>query len=118
VYGSKVQDMHYCCKGAFGFRAFDILAVGKYLDVDEFLEVCSKHGIETVPVLYRGPYTLDQVKSLSEGSTTLGESHIREGVVVKPIKERMNPKVGRVAMKYVGDQYLFSKSADKDTHDV
>jgi RNA ligase (TIGR02306 family) len=118
VYGSKVQDLHYGCKGAFGFRAFDILADGKYLDVDDFLAVCSKHGIETVPILYRGSYSLDQVKSLSEGPTTLGDSHIREGVVVKPVKERMNPKVGRVGMKYVGDQYLFSKSADKDTHDV
>ena len=36
VYGSKVQDLHYGCRGRFGFRAFDILADGKYMDADAF----------------------------------------------------------------------------------
>jgi len=38
--------------------------------------------------------------------------------VVKPVVERMHPKIGRVALKYIGDAYLFSKSAERDTHDV
>ncbi len=118
VYGSKIQDLSYGCKGTLGFRAFDIFVEGRYLDAGRFLEVCSRYGVETVPVLYQGAYTLETVRELSAGSTTLGESHIREGVVVKPIVERTHPKVGRVALKYIGDQYLFSKSADRDTNDV
>ena len=30
----------------------------------------------------------------------------------------LHPRVGRVALKYIGDAYLFSKSADRDTNDV
>ena len=118
MYGSKIQELHYECKGKLGFRAFDILADGKYLDSDDFLKLCRDFGVETVPFLTRGAYSLAKIRQLSEGVTTLGEAHIREGVVVKPVVERTNPKVGRVAMKYIGDAYLFSKSADRDTHDI
>ena len=118
VFGSKIQDLHYSCKGTLGFRAFDLLLDGKYADADAFLTLCETQGVETVPVLYRGPYALETIRELSAGNTTLDGAHIREGVVVKPIMERTNPKVGRVALKYIGDQYLFSKSADGDIHDV
>ncbi len=43
-------------------------------------------------------------------------SHIREGVVVKSVTERTDPKVGRVCLKYIGDPYLFAKVSD--SHDV
>ena len=118
VFGSKIQDLHYGHKGKLGFRAFDLLVNGKYVDADLFAQLCARHGVETVPLLFRGAYDLNTIKALSEGSTTLDDAHIREGVVVKPIVERIHPKVGRVAMKYIGDAYLFSKSADRDTHDV
>ncbi len=118
VYGSKIQDLHYGCKGRFGFRAFDILADGKYLDAEAFFALCAEYGVETVPVLYRGAYSLEMVRELSAGNSTLTPDHIREGGVVKPVIERLNPKVGRVVLKYIGDQYLFSKSAERDTHDV
>lgn len=118
VYGSQIQELHYGKKGRLGFRAFDLLLDGNYADVDVFLSLCSAHGVETVPILYRGPFTLDKIRALSQGNTTMEGSHIREGVVVKPIVERTHPKVGRVALKYIGDQYLFSKSADRDTHDI
>lgn len=118
VFGSKIQDLHYGHKGKLGFRAFDILADGKYLDTDLFLELCARYHVETVPLLYRGAYALETIRTLSEGNTTLADSHIREGVVIKPAIERIDPKIGRTALKYIGDPYLFSKSADRDTHDV
>jgi len=61
---------------------------------------------------------LETIRALSEGNTTLADNHIREGVVVKPVIERSDPRIGRAALKYVGDSCLFSKSADRDTHDV
>ena len=117
VFGSKVQNLNYGQTGAQGFRAFDVLADGKYLDTNAFEAVCAQHGVETVPVLYRGPYDLATVKALSEGPTTLGADHIREGVVVKPVVERTDPKVGRVCLKYIGDPYLFAKNVT-DSQDV
>lgn len=117
VFGSKVQSLNYGQIGTLGFRAFDILADGKYLDADAFGAVCAEFGVPTVPVLFRGPYSLETVKTLSEGNTTLGADHIREGVVVKPAMERVDPKVGRVCLKYIGDQYLFAKNVS-DNQDV
>jgi len=117
VFGSKVQNLTYGRVGTLGFRAFDLLADGKYLDSDAFAALCARFDVPAVPVLYRGPYALDTVKSLSEGQTTLDAEHIREGVVVRPVAERTDPKVGRVCLKYIGDPYLFAKNVT-DSHDV
>jgi len=117
VFGSKIQNLNYGLVGMLGFRAFDLLVDGKYLSADAFFGACAEFGVETVPVLYRGPYDLGTIKVLSEGPTTLGADHIREGVVVKPAAERTDPKVGRVCLKYIGDPYLFAKNIT-DSHDV
>lgn len=117
VYGSKVQSLNYGQAGASGFRAFDLLVDGKYLDAADFAALCGRFGVPTVPVLYRGAYALETIKALSEGATTLGADHIREGVVVRPALERNDPKVGRVCLKYIGDPYLFAKNVS-DSNDV
>ena len=117
VFGSKIQNLNYGLVGTLGFRAFDLLVDGKYLGADAFFGICAEFGVETVPMLYRGPYELGTIKALSEGPTTLGATHIREGVVVKPTVERTDPKVGRVCLKYIGDPYLFAKNVT-DSHDV
>lgn len=118
VYGSKVQNLAYGRKGRFGFAAFDLLADGRYLDVDAFADACGRHGVPTAPVVYRGPYALDRVRAVSGGGTVLGDGeHIREGVVVRPVRERTDPKVGRAILKYLSDEYLFAKGVT-DSHDV
>jgi hypothetical protein len=38
-------------------------------------------------------------------------------VVVRPAVERTDPKVGRVILKYLSEEYLFAKGVS-DTHDV
>jgi hypothetical protein len=114
VYGSKIQSFHYGLKGILGFRAFDLLINGKYLDWPEFQTLCELFGIETVPVVATLPFDLDAIKRLSEGKTLLmkQDAHIREGLVVHPIRERTHPKVGRVILKYVSDSYLFGEKSD------
>jgi RNA ligase (TIGR02306 family) len=109
VYGSRVQKLHYGKKAGLGFAAFDLLVDGRYVDHDEFKGLCDQHGVETVPVLGRGPYSLELVRSLSRGRTTLPDTHIREGVVVKPTKERFDPVIGRVILKYLSDDYLLDE---------
>src|SRR3569833_1284370 len=107
IFGSKIQNLGYGQeKGTLGFRAYDLLIDGMYLGFDRFVDLCTEFDVPTAPVLYRGPYKLDVIKAHSEGNTTLGADHIREGVVVKPVVERIDPKVGRVCLKYIGDQYL------------
>jgi len=114
VYGSKIQSFHYGFKGALGFRAFDLLIDGKYLDWQEFVTQCEGYGIETVPLVATIPFSLDAVKQYSEGKTLLmqQDAHIREGLVVRPLQERSDPRVGRVLLKYVSDSYLFGEKTD------
>jgi RNA ligase (TIGR02306 family) len=114
VYGSKIQSFHYGLKGVLGFRAFDLLINGRYMDWPEFQQLCELFGVETVPVVATVPFELETIKQLSEGKTMLmGEdAHIREGLVVRPLRERTNPKLGRVILKYVSDSYLFGEKSD------
>lgn len=114
VYGTGIQKGYNydVTPGKVGFRAFDLLVDGRYVDHDFFMEKCKEYGIETAPVLYRGPFSLQAIRNVADGPTTIGDGHIREGVVVRPVKERRHPSVGRLVMKYLGDEYLLSKHPD------
>lgn len=114
VYGSKIQSFHYGFKGKMGFRAFDLLIDGAYMDWPEFVALCAQYGVETVPIVATIPFNLSEVKRYSEGKTLLmqEDAHIREGLVVRPVQERTDPKVGRVVLKYLSDSYLFGEKTD------
>lgn len=112
VYGRGIQTLQYGLSG-IDFRAFDIMVDGRYLDSDEFRHLCSEWGVGMVPLLYHGKYSIDKIKELSIGNTTLGGDHIREGVVVKPLRERTDPKTGRVILKYLSDEYLLQQHSGK-----
>jgi hypothetical protein len=59
-----------------------------------------------VPVLYTGPYK-DLSLSLVDGQTTVpGAKGIREGIVIRPIKERHVRGLGRLVLKLVSNAYL------------
>jgi hypothetical protein len=65
--------------------------------------------IPTVPVLYSGPWNKELV-SLAEGPTTINNAgHVREGFVIKTVKESWSPVVHRRILKYVGTGYLLRK---------
>jgi RNA ligase (TIGR02306 family) len=67
-------------------------------------------GLCRVPVLYRGPFSAQALEEATNGRETLSgqEVHIREGVVVLPVKERFSAELptGRVALKSVSVAYL------------
>ncbi len=115
VYGPGVNSFSYGVpSGKVEFRLFDIFCDGRYLDWWNTARWCELYQVATVPILSEQPYSLDMVKQLSKGATTInGATHIREGVVLRPATERMNAKTGRVILKYVSDEYLVKKSAGK-----
>lgn len=110
VYGQGVQSFRYG-RSDIGFRAFDLLVDGRYLDYERFLATCGEHGVEVVPELARIPYSLEAVKPFASGRAFAGD-HIREGVVVKPLVERTDPEIGRVILKYISDDYLLGAHED------
>ena len=59
-------------------------------------------------VPYEGPRS---VAALARGRGFAG-NHVREGVVVRPLRERWDPVVGRVILKYLCDDYLLGNHED------
>jgi RNA ligase (TIGR02306 family) len=112
IVGSDVQSLDYGYKGHEGYYAFDLMVDGRYVDHDAFEYHCDIYDVPVVPTLHRGFFKIDDVRILSKGNTLLGVDHIREGVVVKPLIERHDPKVGRCVMKFVSDDYLLAKRSD------
>jgi RNA ligase (TIGR02306 family) len=116
VFGS-VQDMRYGhAPGAVSFAAFDMMYDGKWMDTEEFFANCDDWDIPTVPRVARGrvEFDFDTICDMAEGPSLYpGADHIREGVVVKPIHERTHPRLGRVALKWVGVGYLSRRDTDE-----
>ena len=111
VYGKGVQSFDYGQKSV-GFRAFDLLVDNQFLDAADFEQATESYGVERVPRLGSGPYSQEWVAELSKGRSVIGGQHVREGVVVKPMVERHDPRVGRVVMKYPSDAYLLGVMED------
>lgn len=110
VYG--VQDLHYGLqKGQVGLRVFDIMENGIYYNVLEFEACCELHQLATVPVLYRGPFSKEVVDSFTMGETQVGtDGSIREGIVIRPVVERFDMRLGRVILKSISPDYLTRKN--------
>ncbi|SED85977.1 RNA ligase (ATP) [Streptomyces sp. TLI_105] len=116
VYGSGVQDLAYGADArseTVGYALFDVSAeIGgevRWLDPADVLE---PGEVPLVPRLYSGPYDLDTVLAHASGRETVSgrETHLREGVVIRPATERYSPVVGgRAIAKAVSPAYLTRK---------
>ena len=105
-----VQNLKYGAKpGQLWFRAFDILDGMEYLGADAFTEALRSDL--RVPSLGIMPFDFEKLQKLADGpSLILGANHMREGIVVKPVKERRHWKLGRIMVKVVSNAYLEKSS--------
>jgi hypothetical protein len=123
LYGELVptQKMNYGqSKGSYRIFMFDVLdpslrdpdqPQGKWLNNQEISDL----GIlaNWVPTLGIVTYTETLMRELSNGKSTVpGANHIREGIVIKPLTERIQPRFGRVILKLVSVDYLASKHSE------
>ncbi len=69
----------------------------------------SQLGFDTVPVLYRDPFSEAAMREHTDGGTTMDANHIREGIVMVPAVERRDARIGRVCLKSVSADYLTRK---------
>ncbi|MFE0649556.1 RNA ligase (ATP) [Streptomyces sp. NPDC059534] len=116
VYGAGVQDLAYGADArseTVGYALFDVSAEidgqVRWLDPAEVLE---PGEVPVVPRLYSGPYDLDTVLAYASGRETVSgrETHLREGVVIRPVTERYSPVVGgRAIAKAVSPAHLTRK---------
>jgi RNA ligase (TIGR02306 family) len=112
-----VQDLKYGFNaGNPGFAAFDIRLDYEYLAFEDFEKWCGVMGIPTVPVLYQGAFYYHMLEQICEMDSAIPyDRKIREGVVVKPVRERRHDEsgLGRVVLKYVGSRYLLRKGGSE-----
>jgi RNA ligase (TIGR02306 family) len=90
-------------------RVFDVLAVNAFLDYDELEKLFSEK--QRAPLVYRGPWDAEKFKALSLGNSALA-AHLKEGIVIEPVKGRIDLALGRVKLKIVSFD-LLSKSTRK-----
>lgn len=115
IVGKGIQKGYtYGCNDSYDFYAFDISIDGNYLDPEDFKKYCDRYDIKRVPVLYEGPYTLNKAWELATGPSVIMDrdkpsQSIREGCVVKPVKNRVDPMAGRVVFKFINPDYLLMK---------
>lgn len=105
VFG-QVQTLKYGAgRNDLFFRAFDILDHNHWLDYDDARIIGL--GLEWVPLVYRGPLNEAKARAMAElDSLVEGAKHLREGIVIRPVKERHDPQCGRVQLKIVSNRYL------------
>jgi RNA ligase (TIGR02306 family) len=105
------QDLHYG-HTATSFRLFDLSVNGVYLSYKVFDQLCRDYEVSTVPVLYKGPFSMAMINDLTTGNTMVDPvDQMREGVVVKPTIERRHARLGRVILKSISAEYLLRKEA-------
>ncbi|MFW6122447.1 MAG: RNA ligase family protein [Petrotogales bacterium] len=115
IFGRDVQDLQYGLNDIH-FRLFDIYhghpGRGQYLNVDELQSTIDLYGLdmELVPELYRGELTPDTLRQYTDGMDTITGSHIREGIVIKPLREMENAFTGRTILKSVSETYINRKN--------
>lgn len=107
IYGKSVQKLTYDTEKTFVVFDTYNTVTHTWNDWDKTVEIADLIGLPTVPVLYRGPWSYEDCAPLAEGKSTIA-NHIKEGFVVKPVKERVE-HVGRVIFKLIGQEYLLWK---------
>lgn len=107
-YGNIAKMREDCPPGERRFRAFDVYdsSINRWLNFNEWAELCNKYNVPFAPIIYRGPLNSAKLKELVELDSPLNPGQCMEGVVITPEKERWHPKLGRVKAKIVSCRYF------------
>jgi len=78
-----------------------------YAEGEDFQARGILNEVHWVPTLFRGPYDPGAMRTLAEGVSMVPHaSHIREGMIIKPLTERRDNRMGRVIMKLKSVKFL------------
>ncbi|MCZ7862726.1 RNA ligase (ATP) [Agrobacterium salinitolerans] len=111
TFGPGVQDLHY--GKVLGFKMFGACSgyrgALEHYGPEKRAELARTLEIDQVHCFYRGPFSWETLAEHTDGKTATGAGHIREGVVVTPVKQRDHIRLGRVIAKSVSEKYLLRK---------
>lgn len=95
-----------------------VITDAMYLSTRHYMDFRTMHRFVTlelglgvcVPrILYEGPWSED-LRRLAKGRTYTGAGHWREGIIIRPEKERYDKRCGRVNFKLLTDDHLWYKT--------
>ena len=109
VFGKGVQKLHYDRQG-IDIAFFDMIIDGRYLNWNEFGYFMTHNNLPSVPILFQGPWDTSLL-TYANGLSSIA-THIKEGIVVKPVVERFDLTIGRVILKYISEAYLLKDYGD------
>lgn len=107
IIGTQGKFSYGLSPGEYQVRVFDILdSKGNWLPFHEVALLTSLYGVPMVQVIHRDwPFDYDAVKVLAESHTVAGVP-CNEGIVIGPMTERYDARLGRVKLKCINPAYL------------
>ena len=116
IYGKVrggVKSMDYGRPNSLNYVAFSMEINGKYVNWDVFYDYCSKFNVPMAPLIWRGQFNIDHVKTLCTGKSLLAEingaDHMREGIVIVSSQEKFDSNIGRSILKMLNPDYILLK---------
>ena len=119
IVGPKIQKNKYRLDEPkfYSFQIYDI-DNDKYVDYSEFLSICKMMNIATVPIIsdaFELNTDVEGMVSMSNGISKLNHDVLREGIVVRPLKEIFDGHKklhrGRLSFKCVNPEFLIKYNA-------
>jgi RNA ligase (TIGR02306 family) len=112
IIGEGVQGNVYGMKG-HTIRFFNVFDINeyRYYDFEEMLKIFNTLGVQSVPIIDVGIELTDNIDDLVELSkdVSMYNSKVqREGIVIRPMKERIDYEIGRISFKVINPIYLIN----------
>ena len=99
--GLKTLQRYGMEPGEIDFYIFDMLRSTDYLDQEEVVLLADRYQMKVVPTIAIMPFDSVKVAELASGPSLLPKAkHKREGIIVRPLKERFE-LAGRAVLKLV-----------------
>jgi RNA ligase (TIGR02306 family) len=112
VYGPGIQKNFAYDKKEVELVVFDVSLNGVYYDYYQAQEIYyGILGLPGVPVLYVGEWEPELV-NLADGQSTISDTCIKEGIIIRPLVGRYDGTIGRVILKHISEKYLLKDYGD------
>ncbi len=110
VIGEGIQGNPLKLRGQ-GVRFFNVVDIDRraYLSFDKFMEFIRGLALETVPIIavdYKLENDINVLVQMATRKSLVCPEAWAEGIVIRPLMERVDPVIGRVSFKAINPEFL------------
>ncbi len=108
--GEGVQGNPLKLRGQ-GVKFFNVVDIDQraYLSFDKFMEFMRGLSLETVPIIavdYKLENDINALVKMATKKSLICPDVWAEGIVIRPLMERVDPAIGRVSFKIINPEFL------------